>query len=80
MDRPVQAAQAAVSHVEYSRLIRLCTWLIGDAIAAEDLAQDTLIVAWCHADRLRDPTRQRQWLAGIARKPAQVHANGVTVT
>lgn len=48
-------------------LVRLCTWLTGDPDLAEDLAQETLLIAWQHHQRLRDQARQKQWLAGIAR-------------
>lgn len=52
---------------ERARLVRLCTGLTGNLDAAEDLAQETLIAAWRHADTLRDPRAGRQWLTGIAR-------------
>jgi len=53
--------------VERSRMVRLCTRLTGDRDAAEDLAQEVLLRAHIHADRLRDPERREAWLAGIAR-------------
>jgi RNA polymerase sigma factor (sigma-70 family) len=52
---------------ERVRLVRLCAHLTGDSDAAEDLAQETLIEAWSHADELRDRTKRPQWLTGIAR-------------
>jgi RNA polymerase sigma factor (sigma-70 family) len=52
------------------RLVALCARLTGDLAAAEDLAQETLIEAWRHAERLREPERLSQWLAGIARNLA----------
>jgi RNA polymerase sigma-70 factor (ECF subfamily) len=56
---------------ERARLVRLCARLVGDADAAEDLAQDTLYMAWRDAHRLRDPARRPQWLAAIARHLCQ---------
>jgi len=52
---------------ERTRLVRLCTLLTGDSAAAEDLAQETLVEAWRHMDRLRDPEGRAPWLAAIAR-------------
>ena len=49
-------------------LLRLCRRWTGDSDAAEDLVQETLYVAYRDADRLRDPDRREQWLAGIARR------------
>lgn len=49
------------------RLVRLCTRLTGDTTLAEDLAQETLLVAWQNGHQLRDPARWVQWLNGIAR-------------
>ncbi|MGH2516897.1 MAG: RNA polymerase sigma factor [Ktedonobacterales bacterium] len=62
LDRQQQVWQA-----ERPRLVALCTRLTGDSTTAEDLAQETLLEAWRHRDRLRDPARARQWLTGIAR-------------
>src|SRR5579872_2740408 len=59
--------QQQVWRAERPRLVALCASLTGDPTAAEDLAQETLIEAWRHRDRLRDSARERQWLAGIAR-------------
>jgi len=63
----VQGPSDVEAHAEYLRLTRLCARMTGDPTAAEDLAQETLIAAWQSADRLRDPARRAQWLAGIAR-------------
>jgi RNA polymerase sigma-70 factor (ECF subfamily) len=52
---------------ERVRLVRLCARLSGDPDAAEDLAQETLIEAWRHRQRLRDPRGYAQWLSAIAR-------------
>jgi RNA polymerase sigma factor (sigma-70 family) len=48
-------------------LLRLCTRLSRDLDIAEDLTQGTLIEAWRHWDRLRDPNQINPWLAGITR-------------
>ena len=50
-----------------ARLVRLCAYLAGDADVAEDLAQETLLEAWRHADKLHDVTGRARWLAAIAR-------------
>src|SRR5436309_15202562 len=34
---------------------------------SEDLAQETFITAWTHLRHLREPTKLRAWLCGIAR-------------
>src|SRR5579884_4036551 len=60
---PLAAALAA----ERPRLVRLCARLTGSPAAAEDLAQETLLEAWRHADRLTDPEGASRWLAAVAR-------------
>ena len=60
-------AVESVRPAERARLVRLCARLSGDPEVAEDLTQETLIEAWRHGDRLRDPTGQAAWLAAIAR-------------
>lgn len=57
----------AVLAAERGRLVRLCAQLTGEPTAAEDLAQETLIEAWRHADALRNPAARQAWLSGIAR-------------
>ena len=52
---------------ERLRLVRLCATITGNADAAEDLAQETLLEAWRHLHDLRDLDKQSQWLSGIAR-------------
>ncbi len=52
---------------ERPRLVRLCARLTEDLQAAEDLAQETLIIAWRNVHQLRDARRYPQWLSGIAR-------------
>lgn len=49
------------------RLVRLCAAISGSRDAAEDLAQETLLEAWRHAHKLREPAGADHWLAAIAR-------------
>ena len=64
---PFPAGLEAMLSSERPRLVRLCARLAGDVQAAEDLAQETLIVAWRNVHQLRDSERCSQWLSGIAR-------------
>jgi RNA polymerase sigma-70 factor (ECF subfamily) len=57
----------AVLPAERARLVRLCARLSGDSDAAEDLAQETLIEAWRHRQRLNDARGYDRWLSAIAR-------------
>jgi RNA polymerase sigma factor (sigma-70 family) len=50
-----------------ARLVRLCAAISRDPGAAEDLAQETLSVAWRRRRSLRDPQNAAAWLNGIAR-------------
>ena len=60
IDAPLEAPWATPEHRR--RVVRLCATLTGDALAAEDLAQETLTLAWRLRDRLVDPTaRARGW-------------------
>jgi RNA polymerase sigma-70 factor (ECF subfamily) len=52
---------------EWPRLVRLCAYFTGDRDAAEDLAQETLIEAWRHQNRVYDSQGYASWLAAIAR-------------
>lgn len=52
---------------ERPRLVRLCARLSGNWDAAEDLAQETLLRAWRHIDRLQEVGQAASWLSGIAR-------------
>jgi len=52
---------------ERARLVRLCAHFSGDRDAAEDLAQETLIEAWRHQERLIDHAGYAHWLSAIAR-------------
>jgi RNA polymerase sigma-70 factor (ECF subfamily) len=47
------------------RVYRLALRLTGDAHAAEDLTQETLLRAWRRLDRLRAPGAARVWLFRI---------------
>jgi RNA polymerase sigma factor (sigma-70 family) len=48
------------------RLTALARRLLGDAVEAEDLTQETLLQAYLGLDRLRDPERFSSWIYGIA--------------
>ncbi|HWN21380.1 MAG TPA: RNA polymerase sigma factor [Gaiellaceae bacterium] len=52
---------------ERRRLVRLCAALSGDAGAAEDLAQETLLEGWRNLDKLHDRDGAERWLAAVAR-------------
>jgi RNA polymerase sigma-70 factor (ECF subfamily) len=52
---------------ERARLVRLCAVLTGDAEAAEDFAQETLLEAWRHRHKLTDTCGADRWLTAIAR-------------
>lgn len=56
-----------LSSEERSRLVGLCRKLTGNSDVAEDLAQETLLLAWRNIEGLREPEKRAQWLAGIAR-------------
>ncbi|HLG62419.1 MAG TPA: RNA polymerase sigma factor [Ktedonosporobacter sp.] len=56
-----------LSQDERAQLVGLCARISGDLDAAEDLAQETLFLAWRHMQNLRDAEKRTQWMAGIAR-------------
>ncbi len=60
-------AEDFLSSEERSRLVGLCSKLTGNQDVAEDLAQETLLLAWRRMESLRDPAKRTQWIAGIAR-------------
>ena len=74
-ERDVGAFEAALA-AERARLVRLCARITGDADAAEDLAQETLVEAWRARGRLRDPGGLSPWLAAIARNVCLRWARG----
>src|SRR5258708_14521383 len=59
-----------ILRAERPRLVRMCRRLTGSDAAAEDVAQETLLEAWRHADMLTDATGASRWLAAIARNVA----------
>jgi RNA polymerase sigma-70 factor (ECF subfamily) len=61
-----EALEAALA-TERARLVGLCAHLTGDALAAEDLAQETLLEAWRSRGKLYDPAGVQRWLSAIAR-------------
>jgi RNA polymerase sigma-70 factor (ECF subfamily) len=62
--RPASGGGTVVERLEAElpRLVRLATKLVRDADVAEDLAQETIVAAWRHADRLREPEALWAWL------------------
>ena len=58
----VERYQDVVSAVSYSRT--------RDHAMSEDVAQETFLAAWRQLDQLRDASRLRSWLCGIARNLA----------
>jgi RNA polymerase sigma factor (sigma-70 family) len=58
-----------VSPEERAQLVRLCAAVTREREAAEDLAQEALLEAWCHryATPLQITAQRMPWLAGIAR-------------
>lgn len=52
---------------ERARLVGLCAHLTGNPDAAEDLAHEVLAIALHGEAGLREPSRRRQWMSGIAR-------------
>lgn len=47
------------------RLLAICRRALGDGALAEDAAQEAMLLALLHLDRLRNPERFGSWLAGI---------------
>jgi RNA polymerase sigma factor (sigma-70 family) len=72
-DAPMESSTEVVApewqaqDAERARLVRLCTRIVGDPIAAEDLAQEALLLAWQRGHQLHDPERRDAWLKAIAR-------------
>ncbi len=52
---------------ERPRLVRLCAWFTSNEDAAQDLAQETLIVAWKNRNQLESPDKLKPWTSAIAR-------------
>jgi len=50
----------------YRPMVRSLAWGEAGAYGVEDLVQETLLQAWVSLDGLRDGTRFRSWLYGIA--------------
>ncbi|MGD0388170.1 MAG: sigma-70 family RNA polymerase sigma factor [Tepidisphaeraceae bacterium] len=57
--RIVQRYQGLICAIAYNAC--------GDVGRSEDLAQETFLAAWRNLDSLKDRTRVKQWLCGIAR-------------
>ncbi|MEJ7653948.1 MAG: sigma factor [Chloroflexia bacterium] len=52
---------------ERHRLVGLCLHLTRDADIADDLAHEVLVIALRSEHKLREPSKRRQWMSGIAR-------------
>jgi RNA polymerase sigma factor (sigma-70 family) len=73
-DTALVAASLAGDHAAFGeladrhapRLTALAGRLLGDAVEAEDLTQETLLQAYLGLGRLRDPERFSSWIYGIA--------------
>ncbi len=63
----MQLTSGEVMARERAALVRFCARYTGDPHAAEDLVQQTLLKAWLHEQRLKDPEARRGWLLSIAR-------------
>jgi RNA polymerase sigma factor (sigma-70 family) len=61
-----RGAFEAMLSSERMRLVRLCASLSGNVDAAEDLAQETLIEAWQHREKVYALQGLAQWLSMIA--------------
>lgn len=70
-NQQAQQRLAALLPGEQTRLLRLCTAIIDDPIAAEDLVQQTFIEAWRQAHKIYDWQGYQPWLSAIARHICQ---------
>lgn len=68
-----QSAVAELCESHGPRLRRMAWALTGDASAAEDVAQETLMIGWESAPKARDGTVLAAWLAGIALNLCRQH-------
>jgi len=56
-----------IIHEFYQPVYRYAFRLTGSAADAEDLVQETFLMAHAHGDQLRDEAKARAWLFGILR-------------
>ncbi|HEX5549025.1 MAG TPA: sigma-70 family RNA polymerase sigma factor, partial [Ktedonobacterales bacterium] len=64
-----QALPPTPTDAERALILRICLRVTRDRDAAEDLAQETLLEAWRHWQKLRepdDPQARARWLSAIA--------------
>lgn len=67
---PMAAADVGLADelaFERARVLRFCLRMTGNAEAAEDLAQETLLEAWRNPSTPSDPAGRSRWLFAIAR-------------
>lgn len=76
-DRPSRLDVAQSVSANRDQLLRFCARYTGDPIAAEDLAQQTLLEALEHSHELRNPNAYRSWMFGIARNQCLLWARGL---
>jgi len=67
------ALYAALVDAHAAAVLRYLYGVVGSRPAAEDLAQETYLLAWTHRDALRDPASARSWLFAIAANAARRH-------
>ncbi|MEO1039445.1 MAG: RNA polymerase sigma factor [Pseudomonadota bacterium] len=60
------AAFAALVRRHEAAVRRFAVRILADASEADDLAQDAFVHAWSRLGALRDPSRFRSWVMGIA--------------
>ena len=61
---------AEIVHRHHAAVCAAAYGVTGDRTLSEDVAQDTFFAAWRGLTSLRDPSRLREWLRGIARNLA----------
>ncbi len=66
-ERNMAANDLFIALEERAQLVRFCAAMTKNNDAAEDLAQETLLIAWRKSHTLRDAERYQAWLLGIAR-------------
>ena len=66
MTRIPQPTTPLWTTAQRARLVRLCAAVVGPD-AAEDVAQEALLEAWRHRERLVEPAGADAWLGAIAR-------------
>jgi RNA polymerase sigma factor (sigma-70 family) len=74
IDASRRGDRAAFAHIieRYQRAVYAVAFSgVRDRALADDIAQDTFVIAWRRLDELRDDSRLAAWLCGIARNRAR---------